>query len=399
MKSIKDFKLSTLLELTNAINNNLPEELLFTTFGEILQEKLYIGKAVIFLKQDDEWSIPLKYGNHRSSMTPQLEEELRGVRDIKVLDTSDEGNPNSFDVVIPVYHHQHLLAYLFLGDLDENALGTSPIIKHLSFIQTLANITSVAVENRRLERKNIERERMLQELHLASQMQSLLLPKVLPNNDRLKVSAYYQPHSEVGGDFYDIITVSEDEIIICMADVSGKGMSAAIIMANFQANLRALLKVETDLVKLTELLNEIVWDNAMGERYITCFLAKYNCASHELQYVNAAHPAGMLIHDGQATELPPTCTGIGMFEEIPNIKMETKKVDPKTLFILYTDGISETENEEDLQFEQVDMLTSFIDAGSQEIDKVNELIIERLDAFRNGVPYIDDVALVSCLLL
>ncbi|MEQ9186961.1 MAG: SpoIIE family protein phosphatase, partial [Cryomorphaceae bacterium] len=276
------------------------------------------------------------------------------------------------------------------------ARGASPIIKHLSFIQTLANITSVAVENKRLEREHLAQERVMQELHLASQMQEMLLPKVLPNNTHLQVAAHYKPHLEVGGDFYDIIQVSEHETVFCMADVSGKGMAAAIIMANFQANLRANLKVDRDLKKVMANLNDIVWDNAMGERYITCFLAKYDQEKRELTYVNAAHPAAVLIRKGKTLELNQGCVGIGMFEHIPSMVQGTTSIDPGTLFLCFTDGISETENASEEQFQQKEMLKTFVAAERLGIKEVNPFIIRQLDGFRGKNPYSDDVALVSC---
>ncbi|NQV53627.1 MAG: SpoIIE family protein phosphatase [Flavobacteriales bacterium] len=396
VRSLKDFKLSTLLELTNAINNNLPEERLFATFEYILKDQLNIGKAAIYLRQDNEWKIPLKYGIHKADLILNIEEELRAVSDITVLDTGDAGSNQSFDVVIPIYHQSSPLAYLFLGDLDEEARGASPIIKHLSFIQTLANITSVAVENKRLEREHIEQERVMQELHLASQMQEMLLPKVLPNNQFLQVAAHYKPHLEVGGDFYDIIQVSETETVFCMADVSGKGMAAAIIMANFQANLRANLKVERDLQQVMTNLNDIVWDNAMGERYITCFLAKYNRETRALEYVNAAHPAGVLVHKGKSIELGQGCVGIGMFEKIPTMVQGVETIVPGTLFLCFTDGISETENAKEEQFQQKEMMKTFSAAERLSIEEVNAFIIRQLDGFRGKNSYNDDVALVSC---
>ncbi|MEQ9187412.1 MAG: hypothetical protein RLP15_06720, partial [Cryomorphaceae bacterium] len=102
--SLKDFKLSTLLELTTAINNNLPEERLFATFEFILNKQLNIGKAAIYLRQDNEWKIPLKYGIHKADLILNIEEELREVKDITVLDTGGEGSNQSFDVVIPIFH-------------------------------------------------------------------------------------------------------------------------------------------------------------------------------------------------------------------------------------------------------------------------------------------------------
>ncbi len=263
--SLRDFKLNTLLEITNAINNNLSEEELFVLFQYILEHQLNIGKAIGFINQEGVWNNVFGYGVTDDELKVDVEKELQHIRDITVVAMSAESSETSFDVVIPVFNQSEIIAYLLLGDIDENELKASPIIKHLPFIQTLANITAVAVMNKYLLRESIRQERIERELKMAAQMQEILLPEVLPNNDYIQSASLYKPHQEVGGDFYDVIEVSENEVFICMADVSGKGIPAAILMAAFQANLRANLTTNTDLKEIVERLNDRVWSNAHGK--------------------------------------------------------------------------------------------------------------------------------------
>jgi len=283
-----------------------------------------------------------------------------------------------------------------LGDLDEQARTPSPIIKHLGFIQTLANITAVAVENKRLEREHLEQEKLMQELRMANQMQEMLLPKQLPNNKKLQISAFYKPHLEVGGDFYDVIEISKNETVICMADVSGKGISAALMMANFQAHLRANLKVENDLEVVMNNLNEVVWSNAFGDRYITCFIAKYDASTRVLEYINAAHPAAQLIQNKRITELEQGCIGLGMFEQIPTINKTSIVITKNSTMLLYTDGITETANDVEMQFQDGEMQKVLKIISVQDTKQINALLIDTLDKFRGKNPYSDDVALISC---
>jgi len=395
-KSVKDFKLNTLLEITNAINNNLPEEQLFILFEYILQNQLSIGKAVIFINQDNVWQVVLQYNVKKEDLMINIEHELKKVTDITVLNTARNGSSSSFDVVIPIHHQSKALAYLLLGDLDEQARTPSPIIKHLGFIQTLANITAVAVENKRLEREHLEQEKLMQELRMANQMQEMLLPKQLPNNKKLQISAFYKPHLEVGGDFYDVIEISKNETVICMADVSGKGISAALMMANFQAHLRANLKVENDLEVVMNNLNEVVWSNAFGDRYITCFIAKYDASTRVLEYINAAHPAAQLIQNKRITELGQGCIGLGMFEQIPTINKTSIVITKNSTMLLYTDGITETANDVEMQFQDGEMQKVLKIISVQDTKQINALLIDTLDKFRGKNPYSDDVALISC---
>ena len=150
---------------------------------------------------------------------------------------------------------------------------------------------------------------------MANQMQEMLLTKQLPDSNKLQISAYYKPHLEVGGNFYDVIQISKNETVILMADVSGKGISAALMMANFQAHLRANLKVESDLEVVMKNLSEVVWSNASEDRYIACFIAKYDSKTRVLEYINTSHPpAAQLIQNKRVYELGRGCVGLGMFE-------------------------------------------------------------------------------------
>ena len=111
----------------------------------------------------------------------------------------------------------------------------------MSFIQTITNLIVVAIENNKMAVEQLKQAAMKKELELAAQMQSLLFPPSLPSNESYEIHATYLPHQEVGGDYYDYIPLSDHEFAICMADVSGKGIAAALLMANFQANLHALI--------------------------------------------------------------------------------------------------------------------------------------------------------------
>ncbi|HAW18698.1 MAG TPA: hypothetical protein DCX14_00810, partial [Flavobacteriales bacterium] len=132
-------------------------------------------------------------------MSIDVEVDLQDIHDITVMEMMGRHQSKSFDVVIPVFHQKNIIAHLLLGDIDEQELKASPIIKHLPFIQTLANITAVAVENKSLTRENLQQEVLNRELEMASEMQGMLLPNALPNDDKLQVAATYLPHQEVGG--------------------------------------------------------------------------------------------------------------------------------------------------------------------------------------------------------
>ncbi len=118
----------------------------------------------------------------------------------------------------------------------------------LSFVQTISNIMIVAMQNRKMARQRLAEEAMRNEIKIAREVQTMLFPKTLPNDKDIVVHASYIPHSSIGGDYYDYVKIDEDQFLFCVADVSGKGVPASLLMSNFQAGLRTILRQTSDLV-------------------------------------------------------------------------------------------------------------------------------------------------------
>jgi sigma-B regulation protein RsbU (phosphoserine phosphatase) len=176
-------------------------------------------------------------------------------------------------------------------------------------------------------------------------MQKMLIPdnRHMPKNPKLIVNGFYYPHSEVGGDYYDCIRLSETKTGFCIADVSGKGISAAMLMSNFQASLRALFTFDIELETLVKKLNSIVVVNAAGEKFITLFVARYDHKSRILEYINAAHNPPVLYNTvtGETLHLRTSCVGIGMLDEIPSVHKSEILIKDYSKIVCYTDGLSE----------------------------------------------------------
>lgn len=390
------FKLFSLLEVTKEINENASSKELFKHFEFILKNQLSIGHAILFSKQGAEWKCTLKYGVKGTEKKFDVENDLSLFKDITTIESSSKEHLNFFDVVIPVYHKDMPLAYLVMGDLNEEAIRMSPVIKHLTFIQTLASIIAVAIENKRLAKENIKQERVKKELELASEMQKMLFPDELPNNHKIQIAALYQPHLQVGGDYYDYIEITDNVFLFCLADVSGKGVSAALLMSNFQANLRALVSLNPTIEDLVHELNKKVLYSAKGEKFITLFIAKYNTISRELIYVNAAHNPPILKSGDDVQFLDKGCTGLGMFDEIPKIDVGIVEVPEMSTLMCYTDGVVELENDEGKEYGTNKLIQYLKNSKAVGMKKLNEELAKELDNYREDQPYIDDIALLSC---
>lgn len=392
-----NYKLDALLHITLLINENVPVKKLLDQFISILKGDLNIGKILMY-SHNEKWECILTEGVHRNIAAGiRVETDLLYYKQITNLSVALNQNLELFDVIIPVYHHESPIAYVIIGDIDEERAGMSPTIKHLHFIQTLANIIIVAIENKRLFDENVKQEALKKELELASRMQTMLIPnpRTLPNNDRIHVSAYYLPHLEVGGDYYDFMRLADGEYGFCIADVSGKGISAALLMSNFQANIRALFSANLTLKQTVEKLNERVMENANGEKFITLFIARYNSHTHELEYINAGHnpPVFYDKEKNQIELLTIGCMGIGMFDVIPKINVAKLSISRGSKLICYTDGIAELENQEKVQFGTQPMENCAV--KEQGINLTIDEIIELLDSHRGTNDYFDDISLMG----
>jgi phosphoserine phosphatase RsbU/P len=338
------FKLQSLLNITLAINENLSQDELLKLYENLLTTDLNIGKVLIY-KFEETWQCILRSGSVGDSYANiDVETDLIPIQDISFITSSPNKSLNAFDIVIPVINKGNPIAYVIIGDIEEGE-GVSPIIKHLNFIQTLTNIIIVAIENIRLFKESIRQAAIKKEMELASKMQNLLIPNssILPKNDKIFMTAFYLPHFDVGGDYYDYIPLNRNEFGFCIADVSGKGMSAALLMSNFQANLRALFTHDISLDALIEKLNERVMHAANGEKFITLFVGKFNYKTLELQYINAGHNQPMVYQKNrkELTFLSKGCVGIGMLDEIPIIRKGSLTLEEPTKILCYTDGLVE----------------------------------------------------------
>lgn len=393
---LKDFKLNSLLEITNAINTNQPVEQITKLYAFILREQLGFDKFVLFNHQD-YWNCLLRVGYRGKVNEIDIENELSRFKEITVIESSHSRILNDFDVVVPVFHKNQPLAYLLIDGVEFEGGRFDKTIGYMSFIQTLTNIIVVAIENKRMAKNQIKQMQFKKDLEVASAMQKLFFPEDLPSNKRMDISARYTPRHEVGGDYYDFIPLGDDEYIICIGDVSGKGISAAMLMANFQATIRTLFQYRRySMQELMAELNEKVMKSAKGEKFITFFIAHYDANTRKLSYVNAGHNHPFITNGKQVEPLDQGCIGLGMLDELPFINVGEKELNPNTTMVLYTDGVVELENERE-EFFGAERLVKLVHSYYPlKMDDMNSLIFSKLDEWKGPLELVDDTAIFSC---
>ena len=303
-----------------------------------------------------------------------------------------------FDLLVPVFHKEKALGYLLLKDIEDETRAVSPLIKNLNFIQSLANIVMVAIENKRMARDQLSQEVLKRELELAERIQKALFPNHLPNNQNIKATSYHQSYGHVGGDYYDMLETRPGVYYFCVADISGKGVSAALLMSNFQAAFRATVRQSLSINQIIEQLNKTVVESSQGEKFITIFLGKYDAETRELEFVNCAHPPAILFNEHMTRELKSTVPGLGMVDDFPKFEVDTYTLSKGTMLTCYTDGITEIENSLGEQYgvrRVVNSINEFKQSANNELEDFIGHITIGIEKFVGEEVAQDDIAALN----
>lgn len=388
-------QMQSLLEVTRAINNNVHAPSLWQAYELILQQHLSPARIALFFF-DQAWQKVFDLPEEAEPVN-FLPDSVLPTDEPREMTEEETRMLPGFRYIIPVFHKEKALAIALLGEIQ--APSFIPVSDLLDFAQIITNIVVVAVENKRLFKKEIEKKEFDKELDLASRVQGMLIPKRLPRNAMYEFAGLYLPHRGIGGDYYDVIHVNRDEFYFCIADISGKGIAAALVMANLQAYLNSSLLLNEKKEDFVRSLNQKIISIADGDHFITLFIAKYNIPKRELTYLNAGHNPPVLICNGEYTLLDKGCTVLGVFEEIPSIEFGVEKIAPGTTIVCYTDGLTELENENDEMYGE-DMLIQFIRKHHKLGPEVfNKILYEDVSRFKGNRLFNDDISVLTCKLM
>jgi len=387
----RELELKAILEVTQAINNNLPEDALYKIYHFTLRANLNISRLCLYV-WEEKWKCKVCYGTkndyHHINLPIKtfLSKLITNLPDISLSEEFEE-----FSLLIPVFHKDVPVACVLVNIPEAESADTA-------FIQTLTNIIIVAIENKKLAGQQLAQEALKKELEIAKAVQTQLFPKKLPQYGNIQVKADYYPHQIVGGDYYDYIQIDKDQFLFCIADASGKGISAALLMSNFQAALRALIRQTTDLKKILNELNYLIFQNTGGERFITFFCALYNTNEKKFKYINAGHnPPVFLKSQGAEPEfLEKGTIVLGALNQLPFLHETIFDNIEDFLLFTYTDGLTESTNHNDDEFGS-DRIIDFINTNRElNPEQIHEGLMKDLSDFCDGKVFSDDVTLLTC---
>ena len=305
---------------------------------------------------------------------------------------------DTYELLIPVQRLQQPVAFVFVGGL----LPDVPRAEVTQFLRSLALTLAGAIDTRRLTEQRVAAAAVRREIEIAQDVQRLLFPQRLPNDADLAMASSYVPHSEMGGDYYDVVEIDADRLLLCVADVSGKGVPASLLMSNFQAGLRTLLRTDADLATVAHELNHLLFRSSGGEKFITAFLAIYDRRTRQMQFVNAGHNNGLLLPPtGPALLLRDGTVMLGIMPELPKMEIGEVTVPPQSLLFLYTDGLTEVFDAEQNEFGEervIDFINQYQLAHPGEpLARLHDALLLEIQQFSaDQNRFADDVTVLSC---
>ncbi len=390
--SLKELQIKSLLTITQAINDNISAEGLYGMYQNFLSWDMGISVMALFVNsQSEAWECVSNINYARSSHKKLVKQLLEYDRLHTIKETDSETLQN-FDIIIPVYHKKDPIAYSVIGGIKSR----DDLYNKIQFITTITNIVAVALENKRLFKRKLEQERLNKEIELASGVQKMLIPEHLPKYPSHQLSSIYKPHSNIGGDYLDYIEFDKNKFAFCIADISGKGVPAALLMANFQAMIQSLIYQYRDLETFVFALNQAVFRITKSDKFITFFIAQIDHKRKTLSYINAGHYPPILVNGSEIRRLKSGCTVIGAFEKLPEIEEEKIELKDEALILSFTDGLADLKNQNGEYFED-DRIESFVKKHAKsDVDTFNEELLKEIDSFKGDTEYVDDIAVLTC---
>ncbi len=295
------------------------------------------------------------------------------------------------DVAIPFQLQGRPGGMLILGERMSHADYSD---SEISFLSSLCNLAAMAIDNARLFEESLAKQRLEEELNLAHTIQENLLPREMPEFAGSDVRAFHIPTKQVGGDYFDVIKLDENLLCVAIADVSGKGFPAALLMANLQSAFHALITTGMQLVRVCERLNDIVYENTDFDKFITFFAAIYNSADKTLRYVNAGHNYPFLMKSGGGiVRLDKGGLLLGVLKDV-KYEAGEEKINNGDLLYLFTDGINEAMNSDAEQFTEEKLEEVLARSSTCSAAEILEIVKNEVTSFVGDAPQSDDITQV-----
>lgn len=390
-------QLSSLFDLSKEFSGVLETStivklLVYSIIGQLLVSKF----AVVYCKDNKYEILESKFDKEKLQNTlinfipndfaetlqsDELDENFSSIKKIGV------------ELLVPMKINNETRGLILLGKRlkDDNYSKSDK-----EFISSVGSLAIISITNAQLFQEAIEKQRLEKDLEIARNIQKNLLPKRISKSAVFDISAYNQSARQVGGDYFDVMKLDENRILIAIADVSGKGVQAALLMANLQAFLKSIAKQNISLIEASNLINDLVSENVSNGSFITFFWGILDNVSKTIQYVNAGHNPPLLIRDNKITKLKKGGMILGVMKTIIPYEAEKIELQSNDKIVLFTDGITEAMDINDNEYsdERLEELSVSIESDESEIF-LNK-IIDDVKQYTVNAEQSDDI---TCLII
>lgn len=404
-------QLSLLFEATRLLNSTLDLAELLELILRIARTEVKADRGTVFLvdKQKKElWSIVaqglesqeirIPFGRGVAGHVAETGEMLN-VADAYELSFFDRSFDQKFGyrtkslLCLPIRHKSgEIVGVLQLLNQTVDGKFTK---KDEEFLNKLSGHMAMALENARLHREALEKQRMERDLAVARQIQRSLLPEQPPALQGYDIAVLNEPCFECGGDYYDFLNLGPQTLLAVIADVEGKGVGSALVMSNLQATLRALAMHLHSLEVLMLSLNEMIYNDTKSEKFLSCFLGLIDTRRNGLHYINAGHCPPMVVRgkDGSHEELSTGGTVIGLFPDTQYQRGSTP-LEPGDILVCCTDGITEACNTKEEEFGIEGLAKCVAMHRAKSAQQIVDAVLADVTAFSRGGPHQDDKVLM-----
>ncbi len=392
--SLKQLQINRLLEITTAVNHDVDEVALLNMYTKFLSWEMGVSRMAFFLPKGEDWECVTHIGlseNNIKTIPKHLPAKFNQIGfDQKKLAHEKEEFWKIFEYVIPIVHREAPIGYTFLNEYGSDDFGK------IQLILSISNIVAVSIENKRRFSRQLEEVRFEHEMQLASEMQLALVPQKLPQNNLFELSSIYKPHFGVGGDYFDCVKVSDTRYIMCVADVSGKGLAAALLMSNIEASLHAIVQNDGTVEEYVQRLNKAVWRVTQGERFVTLFIVDLDTQTRTMRYVNAGHIPPAFYTNKTLKWLDKGCSILGYFEDLPYIESDTINLTDEACLLIFTDGITDIKNTQGAYFDE-EMLGDLVcNNYYHSAEQFNKILMNKAESFKGNLDFPDDITVLTC---
>ncbi len=403
-------ELSVLNEIATAISSTLDIDHVIDMIVQKCVKHLKVDQGAIWLLEEQDGETPLKtmvrkVDSAANHLPYRLDTQLTGwmIKNQKPLIVQDLESDERFQITkneksyirsllaVPLQQKGRMIGILTAF----NKRGDTGFTEEDRRLLTIISAQSAQViESARLYLEEQEYIKMQQEMNLARNIQTNLLPKDMPRIEGYDAYGISSPAKEVGGDYYDFMSKGSDQMIFCLGDVSGKGMPAALLMANLQATLRGTTMGCKSALECLKRSNGLLFHSTDMEKYATLFYGILNTSTHQLSFANAGHNSPFLVsQDGSTQRLKSVGIPLGWLEDFEYTD-ELIPIHKGDILVVFSDGISEAMNEREEEFEEeniLDVIMKNLGASPQELtEKLLGVVQKHVD----NAPQADDMTLL-----